>query len=81
MTVHSIIFTDEGALIEYTDVTQGGPFSVSSQISVPFRVAQLHPQVHHDLMELMQDAETLLDSVNLARVSEAQRPVQEMGRE
>ena len=80
MTVHGIIFTDDAVLIEYTDPS-GGAFPVSSQVSVPYRVAQSHPQVHHDLQELMQDAETLLDSVNLARMSEPSRPVQEMGRE
>ena len=78
MTINAIIFSDEGVLIEYTEDNQG-PFLVSSQISVPFREAQQHQQLAHDLQELMQDADTLLDSVMLARMGTS--PVQEMGRQ
>ena len=79
MNVHAIIFSDDAVLIEYTDDTPG-PFPVSSQISVPYREAQLHTQLHQDLQEVMQDAETLLDSVMVARMKNP-APPREMGRE
>ena len=79
MTVNAIVFSDDAVLIEYLE-EGGGPFPVSSQVTVPYREAQQFAQLSQDLQELIQDAETLLDSVMLARMTEDRRPIQEMGR-
>lgn len=79
MTVHAIIFTDDAVLIEYMEDNQGA-FPVSSQITIPYRDAQQHQQLAQDLQELMQDADTLLDSAMLARMNRP-APIQEMGRQ
>lgn len=79
MTVHAIIFTDDAVLIEYSEDNQGS-FPTSSQVTIPYRDAQQHQQLAHDLQELMEDADTLLDSVMLARMKRP-APIQEMGRQ
>jgi hypothetical protein len=79
MTIHGIIFTDDAVLIEYSEASQGS-FPVTSQITIPYREAQSHEQLAQDLQELMQDADTLLDSAMLARMT-GSAPIQEMGRQ
>lgn len=78
MTINAIVFTDDAVLIEYMEEGDG-PFLVSSQITIPFREAQKHQQLADDLQELMQDADTLLDSAMLARMNRP-APIKEMGR-
>lgn len=77
--IHGIAFADDAILLDYTDTADRSPFERYMQIRIPFAAAQLHPQVAQDMQELMQDAQTLLDSVLAARVSSP--TIQEMGRQ
>lgn len=80
MNVHAIVFTDDAVLIEYSEDNHAKAFPVSSQITIPYREAQSHEQLAQDLQELMQDADTLLDSAMLARMK-IPEGIKEMGRQ
>ncbi len=79
MNVHAIVFNDDAVLIEYSEDDLSA-FAVSSQIRIPLRESQLHPQLAQDLSELIQDAVTLLASALMAKVSGGGTVRQEMGR-
>lgn len=80
MTIHSILFTEEAVHIEYTG-RGSGPFTKTSQVAIPFRDAQRFPQLAQDLQELMDDADTLLSSVQATMASGTPQFPREMGRE
>lgn len=78
--VHAIIFAEDAILIEYSTDSQS-PFTQSIQLRIPYQVAQMHKQLADDMSELVQDAQTLLDSALMARVSGTrQTSFEEMGR-
>lgn len=64
--ISNIAFLDDGVVIEYIEVTDH-PIqrSISLVLSADF-VEKADPQLQQDFAELIADANTLLDSVNLA---------------
>ena len=78
MTVHAIIFGDDGIHIEYS-VDDSSPFTQSIQLRIPYQTAQLHPQLAQDMQELAQDAQTVLDAALMAKVGTER--VEGMGRQ
>lgn len=64
--ISNIAFLDDGVVIEYMEVTDH-PIqrSISVVLSTDF-VENADPQLKQDFAELIADANTLLDSVNLA---------------
>lgn len=64
--ISNIAFLDDGVVIEYIEVTDH-PIqrSISIVLSTDF-VENADPQLKQDFAELIADANTLLDSVNLA---------------
>lgn len=77
--ISNIAFLDDGVVIEYIEVTDH-PIqrSVSIVLTADF-VEKADPQLQQDFAELIADAKTLLDSVDLAYHETSSR-LTEMGR-
>lgn len=78
-TIYAIMFAEEELIIEYVE-EDSNPITQQIQLRIPYRVAELMPQLKQDLDELTEDAYTLLESAKAARVGATSAP-QGMGRE
>ena len=67
MNVRTIIFEEESVVLEYLDEGNAN-MPMSHQLQIPLRLAMVHQQLGMDLQELMEDAQTLLDSALAVRV-------------
>lgn len=68
MIVRSVVFGPSEIYIEYVD-EDAGVFPISHQIDISLDLATKDEQLMYDIRELMQDAQTVLDSALQARHS------------